>query len=151
MINNYFELDGDGIWLPEGWNKMDLYTKKNGRFAPRNGIYGCRWVGSLGKIKIVKKAPVSFTISGDRMVVAMLEKEGGSDQLLRIYLEDGEEFGCIKVPKFNGDMRELPTFYSISMPAIGMDFEVKYNDGDDDYMARLTPELKIVDVKKIRW
>ncbi|SFX66464.1 hypothetical protein [Marinospirillum alkaliphilum] len=151
MITNYYELDGDGFWLPENWRRMDLYTKKNGKFVPRNGIYGCKWAGSLGDIEIIKNHRMHPSLSKDRMAICIFEVCENYNKKLFICHENGSVLARLDVPVFDGQMNCVPTFYSIIMPGLGKDAEIKYNNGDDDYMARLTPDFKIVDEKKIRW
>lgn len=151
MVKDFFELDGDGVWLPENWRSLDVYTKKNGKFKPRNRIYGCKWKHGDSEVEIVNKYPVSFTVSKDRSLVVAIESDGKSKNKIRIFSSEGHDLGRILVPVYSGECRELPCFYSIDVPGQNDQWEIRYNDGHDDYIADTSLDLTIKNSRKFRW
>ncbi|QUX96776.1 hypothetical protein C0J08_15840 [Marinomonas sp. CT5] len=149
MINDYYELDGDGIWLPEGWRKMDGYIRKDGKYIPRNGIYGCKWQGSQGNVEIVKEVRVSITLSQDRELLALFEYS--STPILLVFRENGQLFGSLNIPPPEKTPRESPTFYAIEIPSEHSQWQIKFNDGYEDYIADLNSNFELDNIREFRW
>jgi len=152
MIQEYYELDHEGEWLPEGWQKIDRYTKVNGKYKPRKGVLGCKWCGDYGNVEIKKEGRISCTVSEDRKFVAVFIFSGSSKTFLEIYSEEGSLIGnSISVPVSDLEMREPPTFYTIEMPLNRGEWFVKFNNGHDDFFGYLDANFKIINCKRIRW
>ena len=152
MIQEYYELDHEGEWLPEGWQKIDHYTKTNGKYKPRKGVFGCRWCGNYGNVEIKKEGRISCAVSEDRKYVAVFNFFGSSKTLLEIYSEEGSVIGHpISVPVSDLKMRERPTFYSIEMPLNRDEWLIKFNNGHDDFSGMLDNQFNVINCKRIRW